>query len=109
MRVQLGADGVRTAIIKDAEGYRRLFKTLDTLEQHRRIRSPVADCIRVLALTGARRNEIAAARWQWLDSKRGVLVLPAGAHKTGKRTGKNYRAACCSSRARQPAARRKAD
>lgn len=87
MRVQLGADGVRTAIINDAKGYQRLFKTLDKLESHRRIRSPVADCIRVLALTGARRNEIAAARWEWLDAKRGALVLPASAHKTGKRTG----------------------
>jgi len=85
--VQLGADGVRSTIIEDAEGYTALFRALDRLQHQRTIRAPVADCIRVLALTGARRNEIAAARWEWLDTKRGTLTLPASAHKTGKHTG----------------------
>jgi integrase len=39
--------------------------------------------IRLLALTGARRNEIAHLRWPWVDLHHGVLRLPTS--KTGER------------------------
>lgn len=85
--IKLGKDGNRTAVLETTDDYTRLFRTLDRLEQEHRLRAPVADCIRVLALTGARRNEIAGLRWRWVNLKRGVIALPAGAHKTGKDTG----------------------
>jgi integrase len=42
-----------------------------------------AAIIRLLALTGARRNEIAHLRWTWVDLHHGVLRLPSS--KTGER------------------------
>jgi integrase len=42
-----------------------------------------AAIIRLLALTGARRNEIAHLRWPWVDLHHGVLRLPSS--KTGER------------------------
>lgn len=44
---------------------------------------PFADLVRLLALTGCRLNEIAAARRDWVDVERRVLVLPDS--KTGPR------------------------
>lgn len=86
--VKVGVDGTRETILHEQEQYRRLFDTLNTMEQERRIRSEVADIIRVIALTGARRKEIAALRWSHVDIRRGLLVLPPDSHKTGKKTGK---------------------
>ena len=87
MGISLGQDGHRSAVITNLDGYRVLFETIKRLEQEKRIREPVADCIRVLALTGARLREISALRWEWVDLQRGVLTLPPAAHKTGKSTG----------------------
>ncbi|MEW8459903.1 MAG: tyrosine-type recombinase/integrase [Candidatus Thiodiazotropha endolucinida] len=86
--VKIGADGIRSTILESADQYRALFETLDRMETELRLRSPVADAIRVIALTGARRNEIAALRWTHVDLRTGVLTLPPSAHKTGKLTGK---------------------
>lgn len=85
--IKLGQDGHRNAIISTHEGYATLFQTIKRLETEHRLRQPVADCIRVLALTGARLSEMAALRWAWVDLKRGVITLPPAAHKTGKKTG----------------------
>lgn len=85
--IKLGQDGRRDAVISSLDGYSKLFQTIKRLEGERRIRPQVADCIRVLALTGARLGEIAALRWEWVDLHRGVLTLPPNAHKTGKNTG----------------------
>ena len=60
--VKLGSDGTR-------DDYRRLFEALDRLRAQRRIRPAAADAIRALALTGARKGEIAALRWQHIDPK----------------------------------------
>ena len=54
----------------------------------RRIRAPVADAIRLIALTGCRRGEAAGLRWSHVDLQHGRLVLPPTAHKTGRKTGK---------------------
>ena len=39
--------------------------------------------VRLLLFTGARLNEIKAARWEWFDSAAAVLVIPPESHKTG--------------------------
>jgi len=88
-RLDIGADGIRSTILETPEQYAKLFAALDKMETERRISDAVADCIRVLAFTGARRNEIAAMRWQWVDLDRGIAVLPPRSHKTGHRSGKS--------------------
>ena len=85
--VAFGSDGEREAVL-DAPDYARLFATLATMETKRRLRPAVADAIRIIAMTGARRGEIYGLRWQHVDLKRGLLTLPATAHKTGRKTGK---------------------
>lgn len=85
--VDFGSDGEREAVL-DAEGYARLFATLATMEFERRLRSAVADAIRIIAMTGARVGEITGLRWRHVDMKGGRIVLPASGHKTGRKTGK---------------------
>ena len=86
--VKTGSSGTRETILEDAEGYRRLFATLEKMEAERRIRSPVADAIRLIALTGCRRSEAASLCWKHVDLKQGRIVLPPPSHKTGRKTGK---------------------
>jgi integrase len=86
--VAIGSDGERETILEGPEQYSALFKTLAKLQAEKRIRGPVADVVRVLALTGARRSEISGARWRHVDLEAGTIVLPPTAHKTGRRTGK---------------------
>jgi integrase len=83
--VDFGTDGEREVVL-DAEGYARLFATLTLMENQRRLRPAVADAIRVIAMTGARRGEITGLRWKHL--KGGQIVLPPRAHKTGHKTKK---------------------
>jgi len=86
--VSVGTDGERDTVLEGAEEYARLFRTLDTMQTEKRIRPAAADAIRVIALTGARRGEIAGLRWRYVNLKTGVITLPPTAHKTGRRTGK---------------------
>jgi integrase len=83
--VDLGRDGEREAVL-DAEGYGRLFATLAKMEAERRLRPTIADAVRLIAMTGARRGEIVGLRWRHVDLKGGRIVLQA--HKTGRKTGK---------------------
>ena len=78
----------RDTILEKAEDYGRLFTTLQRMEDEKRIRQAAADCIRFIALTGARRGEATGLRWGWVDLKSGLATLPPNAHKTGHRTGK---------------------
>ncbi len=84
--VKTGSDGSRDTILDDADAYARLFQTLDRMETERRIRHPVADAVRVIALTGARRGEVAGMQWRHVDLKAGLVTIDA--HKTAKTTGK---------------------
>jgi integrase len=84
--VKAGSDGSRETILEDTDSYARLFKTLDVMEVERRIRQPVADAIRIIALTGARRGEVAGMQWQHVDLRAGLVTLTA--HKTAKTSGK---------------------
>ena len=86
--VDTGSDGARDTILEDRDAYARLFAAIGKLENEHRIRRPVADAIRVIALTGARRGEITGLRWAHVDLRKGLLVLPPAAHKAGRRTGK---------------------
>jgi integrase len=86
--VKTGSSGTRETILDDAGEYARLFATLDRMEQERRIRAPVADAIRLIALTGCRRGEAAGLKWAHVDLEHGKLVLPPTSHKTGRKTGK---------------------
>jgi len=82
--VKIGSDQTRDVILEKPEDYKRLFRTLEKMETEKRLRSTVADAIRVIALTGARRGEIAGLRWSYVDLKNGVLVLPPSAHKQAR-------------------------
>lgn len=44
--------------------------------------------IRLALLTGMRRGEILALRWEWVDLEAKEIRIPADSHKTGKKTGK---------------------
>lgn len=85
--VKVGSDGSRKTIMQGGDDYARLFRTLDTMENEKRIRQAHADAIRLVALTGARRGEIASLIWRYVDLQKGVIVLPHGKHKTGRKTG----------------------
>jgi integrase len=86
--INIGSDGERDIIIETIEQYAKLFKTLQRLEDEHRLRSPVADAIRLIALTGARRGEITGLCWKHMDIKEGIIKLPPTSHKTGQKTGK---------------------
>jgi len=83
--IAFGSDGKREAILSEDQ-YRRLFAALDKMERERRLRPAQADAVRLIALTGARRGEIAGLKWREVEN--GRLVLPPTRHKTGAKTGK---------------------
>ncbi len=87
--IKLGSHRKRSTILEGAEDYKRLFQTLDKMEAERRLRQPVADAIRVIALTGARRGEIAGLRWRHVDMRGARIVLPPHEHKTGEATNED--------------------
>lgn len=66
-----------------AEDYRRVGAALDQAEADGTCPAPVALCLRLLALTGARKLEIAAATWDQYDAREGALRLTES--KTGPR------------------------
>jgi integrase len=59
-----------------------LYRLLDALDNCRS--KVVADIIRLLLLTGARRSEVSGLRWEELDLERGFWTLPAERNKTKK-------------------------
>lgn len=92
--VNIGRDGKRTIILEDAAQYAMLWATLDRLVDPSQLlrnevllRPQVADAIKVLALTGARRGEITALKWKHVDLEKGIIELPPSVHKTGRKTG----------------------
>ena len=92
--VEIGRDGKRDVILDDPEAYARLWRVLDRLTDPDKLqdgdslmRPEVADAVRVIALTGARKGEIIGLRWRHVDLKGGTLTLPIDGHKTGQKTG----------------------
>ena len=43
--------------------------------------------IRLILLAGPRKGEILGARWDWVDLEAGLIRIPPGMHKTGKKIG----------------------
>ena len=86
--VEVEQSGQRETILEDSQAYASLFSTLDRMENELRIRRPVADALRLIALTGMRRGEVIGLKWQHVDLQRGQIKFPPREHKTGKRTGK---------------------
>ncbi|MDD2742145.1 MAG: tyrosine-type recombinase/integrase [Rhodocyclaceae bacterium] len=85
--VKVAQPGQREVII-GASDYAQMYRTLNQMETERRIRSTVADAIRLIGLTGARRGEVVGLLWEYVDLKSGLITLPPKAHKAGSRTGK---------------------
>lgn len=86
--VKVDQPGQRDAILGGAADYERLFSVLAQMENELRIRRPVADAIRFIALTGARRGEVVGMTWAYVDLGAGRVSIPPSRHKTGSRTGK---------------------
>jgi integrase len=68
--------------LSEEEGM-RLWQAVADLETERAISPAHAIIFRLLALTGARRNEIVGLRWSEVDLKRKLLLLPPSRHKSG--------------------------
>ena len=62
----------------------RLGETLAEIESEGDVLPSTITAIRLLLLTGCRRDEILTLRWEHVDMERGVLVLPDS--KTGAKT-----------------------
>ncbi len=62
----------------------QLGVVLAEAERTRPAAASAVTVVRLLALTGARRNEIAHLRWEYVDLERGLLNLPES--KTGRKT-----------------------
>jgi integrase len=61
-----------------------LADALAVMEEERAVNSTMAAAIRLLMLTGCRKNEVLGLRWEWVDFDRGYLRLPDS--KTGAKT-----------------------
>ncbi len=74
----------RTRVLSDPE-IRTLIQGFDASRYGR--------AVRLLFLTGLRRDEVLGMRWGWLDLDAGVLVIPPEAEKSGRRRGELRRVA----------------
>lgn len=83
-RVKKLPQGRRQRFLSSAEAH-RLLDVVETMERECRLADGFADVIRMLLLTGARRNEIAELEWSEVDLARGLIVLPRLRSKTGER------------------------
>jgi len=64
-----------------------LLQTITKMQVTGALKAPLADALRLLLLTGARKSEILELRWSEVDLERGVLKLPARRHKSGVCSG----------------------
>ncbi len=80
--------------ILSPEELRRLGDALNAAERERWRAWQIVPLIRLLLVTGCRVNEIAAARREWVDLERKLLVLPAYANKTARKPVPLNRLAC---------------
>jgi integrase len=70
----------RTRVLTDDE-IRILITGFDTTRY--------AGPVRLLFLTGLRRDEVLGLQWRWVDLEHGIVILPPEAEKTGAR-GKSF-------------------
>ena len=85
--ISINGDGKRDIIMRGPEDYRSLFETLERMEEEHRVKGSVADVIRIIALTGARRGEITGLKWSEVDFENRQIQKPPTRHKAGKKTG----------------------
>jgi integrase len=78
--VQLLKGAKKERFLSEAE-LARLADTLGAMEREHRLSATAAASIRLLLLTGCRKSEILALRWEWVDFGRSCLRLPES--KTG--------------------------
>jgi integrase len=85
------AKGVATFNTQKRERYlsadevRRLYEAIDVCVDNGNVHASHASIFRVLLLTGCRKSEIAALKWDEIDLQRKALVLPELRSKTGAR------------------------
>ncbi len=89
----------RTRVLSDSE-IRVLIQGFDASRYGR--------AVRLLFLTGLRRDEVLGMRWAWLTLDAGVLVIPPEAEKAGRRRGELRRVALSEAAAQVLAAARQA-
>lgn len=75
-------DGVRERYLSDEEA-QRIWLAIDRLLSEKRLTDDQAAAFRLMMLTGARRGEVLGLRWQEVDFKRALLLLPPRRNKTG--------------------------
>ena len=66
--IRLEGDSHRETILENRTAYKRLFTTMDEMVAESELRPQVRDIVVLLALTGARRNEIRTmclTTWYW--------------------------------------------
>ena len=76
----------RERFLSDAEAT-CLFATLKAREEDGSINSKHANLIRLLLLTGARKSELMALRWEEVDSARNGILLSPERTKSGRHNG----------------------
>lgn len=84
--LKAGKNGRREDYMENPD-YASVFKTMELMGEEGSLRPTVADAIRLIALTGARRNEICALVWRQVDLDNGTITLTRGEHKGGHKTG----------------------
>lgn len=65
----------------DTDELKAIGKAIDELVAEKAILPTAGNAIELLALSGARLNEILNAEWDWIDTERGTMLLPDS--KTG--------------------------
>ena len=67
----------RERVLTDAE-YLEVFRKAG------KFRHPFGPIVRLLCLTGQRRNEIASMRWEWIDQENQLISFPSDATKSSR-------------------------
>ena len=79
--------GRRRTAIPDAGAYAQAVGALELLRAGGGTMARACDVVGLIALTGARKSEIRLLRWRHVDLEAREIRLPAGEHKTGRKTG----------------------
>lgn len=84
-KIEKLAERIRKRYLSDEER-QRLIAALDAMATTP-LRGRFAQLVRLLMLTGCRVGEVCRGRWEWIDEKAAVMVVPVERHKTGEQTG----------------------